>query len=162
MQFLSDVYLRCPDCNGKRYRNPVLELTAARQVGGRHPRTHRQRGADLLQGRTRHPKTLDPLQAVGLSYLRLGQPVPTLSGGEAQRLKLAGYLAKTGKKKKAGDKLLFLLDEPTTGLHFADIAVLLKALRRLLLGGHSLLVIEHNLDVIAASDWLIDLGPGRG
>ncbi|MEJ2455853.1 MAG: ATP-binding cassette domain-containing protein, partial [Candidatus Thiodiazotropha sp.] len=162
MQFLSDVYLRCPECNGKRYRNEVLEV----RVGGKSV-------ADILEltvtealaffrdAREIH-QALEPLQAVGLSYLRLGQPVPTLSGGEAQRLKLAGYLAKTGKKKKTGDKLLFLLDEPTTGLHFADIAVLLKALRRLLLKGHSLLVIEHNLDVIAASDWLIDLGPEGG
>ncbi|MEJ2466882.1 MAG: excinuclease ABC subunit UvrA [Candidatus Thiodiazotropha sp.] len=139
MQFLSDVYLRCPDCNGKRYRNQVLEV----KIGGKSV-------ADILE------------LTVGLAYLRLGQPVPTLSGGEAQRLKLAGYLAKTGKKKKQGDKLLFLLDEPTTGLHFADIAVLLKALRRLQREGHSLLVIEHNLDVIAASDWLIDLGPEGG
>ncbi len=162
MQFLSDVYLRCPECNGKRYRNEVLEV----RVGGKSV-------ADMLQLTVSEALTffrdereihqvLEPLQAVGLSYLRLGQPVPTLSGGEAQRLKLAGYLAKTGKKKKTGDRLLFLLDEPTTGLHFADIAVLLKALRRLLLKGHSLLVIEHNLDVIAASDWLIDLGPEGG
>jgi excinuclease ABC subunit A len=162
MQFLSDVYLRCPECNGKRYRNQVLEV----KVGGKSV-------ADILEltvsealkffkeERDIH-KVLEPLQAVGLSYLRLGQPVPTLSGGEAQRLKLAGYLAKTSKKKKAGDKLLFLLDEPTTGLHFADIAVLIKALRRLLREGHSLLVIEHNLDVITASDWLIDLGPEGG
>jgi excinuclease ABC subunit A len=162
MQFLSDVYLRCPDCNGKRYRNQVLEV----KLRGKSV-------ADILQftvtealaffhGEREIRNVLEPLQAVGLSYLRLGQPVPTLSGGEAQRLKLAGYLAKTGKKKKTGDRLLFLLDEPTTGLHFADIAVLLKALRRLLLKGHSLLVIEHNLDVIAASDWLIDLGPEGG
>ena len=162
MQFLSDVYLRCPECNGKRYRNEVLEV----RVGGKSV-------ADILEltvsealaffknQRDIH-RVLEPLQAVGLSYLRLGQPVPTLSGGEAQRLKLAGYLAKTGKRKATGDRLLFLLDEPTTGLHFADIAVLLKALRRLLLKGHSLLVIEHNLDVIAASDWLIDLGPEGG
>jgi excinuclease ABC subunit A len=162
MQFLSDVYLRCPDCDGKRYRNEVLEV----RVGGKSV-------ADILEltvsealaffrnERDIH-KVLEPLQAVGLSYLRLGQPVPTLSGGEAQRLKLAGYLAKTGKRKTAGDRLLFLLDEPTTGLHFADIAVLLKALRQLLIKGHSLLVIEHNLDVIAASDWLIDLGPEGG
>ncbi|MCU7843877.1 MAG: excinuclease ABC subunit UvrA [Candidatus Thiodiazotropha sp. (ex Monitilora ramsayi)] len=162
MQFLSDVYLRCPDCNGKRYRSQVLEV----KVRGKSV-------ADILQltvtealsfFKNEHDihRALEPLQAVGLSYLRLGQPVPTLSGGEAQRLKLAGYLAKSGKKKKTGDKLLFLLDEPTTGLHFADIAVLLKALRRLLGKGHSLLVIEHNLDVIAASDWLIDLGPEGG
>ncbi len=162
MQFLSDVYLRCPECNGKRYRNEVLEV----RIGGKSV-------ADILEltvtealnffcdQRDIH-KALEPLQAVGLSYLRLGQPVPTLSGGEAQRLKLAGYLAKSSQRKQSGDRLLFLLDEPTTGLHFADIAVLLKALRRLLLKGHSLLVIEHNLDVIAASDWLIDLGPEGG
>ncbi len=162
MQFLSDVYLRCPECNGKRYRNEVLEI----RVRGKSV-------ADILEFTVTEAlaffnnereirRVLEPLQAVGLHYLRLGQPVPTLSGGEAQRLKLAGYLAKSGSRQKAGDKLLFLLDEPTTGLHFADIAVLLKALRRLLLRGHSLLVIEHNLDVIAASDWLIDLGPEGG
>jgi excinuclease ABC subunit A len=162
MQFLSDVYLRCPDCNGKRYRHEVLEV----QVRGKSVADVLEltitEALNFFQNEREIHRALEPLQAVGLSYLRLGQPVPTLSGGEAQRLKLAGYLAKTGKKKKAGDKLLFLLDEPTTGLHFADIAVLLKALRRLLLSGHSLLVIEHNLDVIAASDWLIDLGPEGG
>jgi excinuclease ABC subunit A len=169
MQFLSDVYLRCPDCNGRRYRNEILDI----RLTAEGSRKEGLSVADILQltvsealqffaGQRDIHGALEPLQAVGLSYLRLGQPVPTLSGGEAQRLKLAGYLAKTGKKIKAGEKLLFLLDEPTTGLHFADIAVLLKALRRLLFAGHSLLVIEHNLDVIAASDWLIDLGPEGG
>jgi excinuclease ABC subunit A len=174
MQFLSDVYLRCPDCNGKRYRNEILDVRIeGTRYKGKGTRKEGLSVADILEltvsealhffeGEREIHKVLEPLQAVGLAYLRLGQPVPTLSGGEAQRLKLAGYLAKTGKKKKAGEKLLFLLDEPTTGLHFADIAVLLKALRRLLFEGHSLLVIEHNLDVIAASDWLIDLGPEGG
>ncbi len=162
MQFLSDVYLRCPECNGKRYRNEVLEVRVrGKSVADILELTVTEALAFFKDQREIH-QVLEPLQAVGLSYLRLGQPVPTLSGGEAQRLKLAGYLANAGKKKKAGDKLLFLFDEPTTGLHFADIAVLLKALRRLLLKGHSLLVIEHNLDVIAASDWLIDLGPEGG
>jgi len=162
MQFLSDVYLRCPECDGKRYRNQVLEVKVrGKSVADILALTVTEALKFFKDGDDIH-KALEPLQAVGLSYLRLGQPVPTLSGGEAQRLKLAGYLAKTGKKKKAGDRLLFLLDEPTTGLHFADIAVLLKGLRRLLREGHSLLVIEHNLDVIAASDWLIDLGPEGG
>ncbi|UHD14975.1 excinuclease ABC subunit UvrA [Thiocapsa bogorovii] len=168
MQFLADVYLRCPDCNGRRYRAPVLEV----EIGAR-PGAPGRSIADVLEMTatealaflhedTDLKRALEPLLAVGLGYLRLGQPVPTLSGGEAQRLKLAGHLAKSGRSKARDGGLLFLLDEPTTGLHFADVAVLLNAFRRLLDKGHSLLVIEHNLDLIGAADWLIDLGPEGG
>ncbi|MBM0103526.1 excinuclease ABC subunit UvrA [Steroidobacter sp. S1-65] len=169
MQFLSDVYLRCADCNGRRYRSEILEVTLNRGAGpGRSI-------ADVLDmtvseavqffaGEREVLATLRPLAEVGLDYLRLGQPVPTLSGGEAQRLKLAGHLAEsaTAMPDNAAPGKLFLFDEPTTGLHFDDIAKLLRAFRRLIAAGHSLLVIEHNLDVIAASDWLIDLGPEGG
>jgi excinuclease ABC subunit A len=168
MQFLSDVYLRCPQCNGRRYRADVLEVKLA--LGDHQPAlsiaevlaltvTEALAFFDTIAA---VKKALQPLQAVGLGYLRLGQPVPTLSGGEAQRLKLAGHLAKSGGRRKTAAPILFLFDEPTTGLHFEDIATLLKALRQLLEQGHSLLVIEHNLDVIAAADWLIDLGPEGG
>jgi excinuclease ABC subunit A len=169
MQFLADVYLRCPDCNGRRYRDAVLEVGISGSVDGSPTRSI----AEVLEMTATEAlawfaadrdlqHALEPLQAVGLGYLRLGQPVPTLSGGEAQRLKLAGYLAKSGRRRARDGGLLFLLDEPTTGLHFADIAVLLVAFRHLIEQGHSLLVIEHNLDVIAAADWLIDLGPEGG
>jgi excinuclease ABC subunit A len=175
MQFLSDVWLRCPDCDGKRYRPEVLEL-----------RWHGRSVADVLEMTVNEalrffveePKVLAalaPLSEVGLDYLRLGQPVPTLSGGEAQRLKLAGHLAaamparrggKTAAKpvddESAPGGLLFLFDEPTTGLHFEDVAVLLRAFDRLLVAGHSLIVIEHNLDLITAADWIVDLGPEGG
>jgi excinuclease ABC subunit A len=113
-------------------------------------------------------RALQPIVDVGLEYVKLGQPVPTLSGGEAQRLKLAGFLAEAAKSSSASRQALarrgtlFMLDEPTTGLHFDDIAKLMRALRKLIDAGHSLLVIEHNLDVIRASDWLIDLGPEGG
>jgi excinuclease ABC subunit A len=170
MQFLSDVYLRCPDCDGRRYRDEVLEVTVygegegdARSIADVLDMTVAQAVA-FFAG---HPEVLyklTPLADVGLEYLTLGQPVPTLSGGEAQRLKLAGHLAQAhqgaGSSTKRGT--LFLFDEPTTGLHFADIAKLLKALRRLVAAGHSLLVIEHNLDVIRACDWIVDLGPEGG
>ena len=179
MQFLSDVYLRCPDCDGRRFRPEVLEVKIAR--GDRELSI-----ADVLEltvteavrlfaGDTEVVRTLGPLADVGLDYLRLGQPVPTLSGGEAQRLKIASFLAealKNGgeskKQKGAGERSrpargsLLLFDEPTTGLHFEDIARLMRALRKLLAAGHSLIVIEHNLDVIRASDWIIDLGPEGG
>ncbi|MBX3678310.1 MAG: excinuclease ABC subunit UvrA [Rhodocyclaceae bacterium] len=159
MQFLSDVYLRCPDCDGRRFRGEVLEV----ELRGRNI-------ADVLELTiseavaffAEHPEVLarlQPLADVGLEYLRLGQPVPTLSGGEAQRLKLAGHLADSD---TAGSNTLFLFDEPTTGLHFDDIAKLLKSFRRLVAAGNSLVVIEHNLDVIRAADWIIDLGPEGG
>ncbi|PIT74200.1 excinuclease ABC subunit UvrA [Limnohabitans sp. G3-2] len=177
MQFLSDVYLRCPDCDGKRYRPEILEITVERQaIGGvvRHLNvadvlnlTVSEAAALFAQDRD-VIRALQPIVDVGLEYVKLGQPVPTLSGGEAQRLKLAGFLAEAAKSaSKSRQSLarkgtLFLFDEPTTGLHFDDIAKLMRALRKLLEAGHSLIVIEHNLDVIRASDWLIDLGPEGG
>ncbi len=165
MQFLSDVYLRCPDCDGKRFRPEVLEVTwtgadgVARNIWQVLELTV-QEAVSAFATCKEVVRALEPLQAVGLGYLRLGQPLPTLSGGEAQRLKLARHLAET-QRGEAGSTL-FLFDEPTTGLHFEDIAKLLKAFRRLLQAGHSLIVIEHNLDVIAAADWIIDLGPEGG
>ncbi|MDR0227259.1 MAG: excinuclease ABC subunit A [Burkholderiaceae bacterium] len=178
MQFLSDVYLRCPDCNGTRYRPEILEVAIERHAAGElQPR--RLNVADVLELTVAEAallfaqdrdviRALQPIVDVGLEYVKLGQPVPTLSGGEAQRLKLAGFLAEAArvqaKSRQALAKkgTLFLFDEPTTGLHFDDIAKLMRALRKLLEAGHSLIVIEHNLDVIRASDWLIDLGPEGG
>ncbi len=178
MQFLSDVYLRCPDCDGRRFRAEVLEIRLART--GSAPKSI----ADVLELTVSEAlqffsenfevrQRLQPLADVGLEYLRLGQPVPTLSGGEAQRLKLAAHLsnhaapagaagARARSKPAAARGTLFIFDEPTTGLHFDDIAKLLRAFRRLADAGHSLLVVEHNLDVIRAADWIVDLGPEGG
>jgi excinuclease ABC subunit A len=167
MQFLSDVYLRCPDCDGRRYRAEVLDIKLAR--GNAAPKSI----ADVLDLTVSEALAffradkevclrLAPLAEVGLDYLRLGQPVPTLSGGEAQRLKLAGHLADNAARRDARPGSLFLFDEPTTGLHFDDVAKLLRAFRRLINAGHSLLVIEHNVDVMRAADWIIDLGPEGG
>ncbi|WP_027014202.1 excinuclease ABC subunit UvrA [Comamonas composti] len=178
MQFLSDIYLRCPDCNGSRYRPEVLEVRIERHMPG-EAAPRRLNVADVLELTVAEAavlfsedreviRALQPIVDVGLEYVKLGQPVPTLSGGEAQRLKLAGFLAEAARvQSKSRQALarkgsLFLFDEPTTGLHFEDIAKLMRALRKLLEAGHSLIVIEHNLDVIRASDWLIDLGPEGG
>jgi excinuclease ABC subunit A len=169
MQFLSDVYLRCPDCDGKRFRAELLEVKLPR--GGRELSVSEVLDltvAEALQLFAQDREVLaklQPLHDVGLDYLTLGQPVPTLSGGEAQRLKLAGFLAEAASKprqKLATKGTLFLFDEPTTGLHFDDIAKLMRAMRKLLSAGHSLILIEHNLDVIRAADWVIDLGPEGG
>ena len=169
MQFLSDVYLRCPDCDGRRYRAELLDvkiIRAERQLSIADTLDLTVSEAVRLFAQDREViRTLQPIVDVGLDYVRLGQPVPTLSGGEAQRLKLAGFLAEAaGAPRQAVAKkgTLFIFDEPTTGLHFDDIAKLMRALRKLLDAGHSLLVIEHNLDVIRAADWLIDLGPEGG
>ncbi len=182
MQFLSDVYLRCPDCDGTRYRPEVLEVKITPPSGSGEAGARSRSIADVLAMTVTEAveffadqpavrRVLEPLEAVGLGYIRLGQPLPTLSGGEAQRLKLAGHLAAAGPSRArrdgaAGDSgtsgILFLFDEPTTGLHFDDIATLLGAFRRLIEQGHSLVVIEHNLDVIRAADWILDLGPEGG
>jgi excinuclease ABC subunit A len=178
MQFLSDVYLRCPDCDGKRYRPEVLEVTIERRAVA-DARMVALNVADVLdltvaeaaiifEGDRDVIRALQPIVDVGLEYVKLGQPVPTLSGGEAQRLKLAGFLADAAKTASASRQpqakkgTLFLFDEPTTGLHFDDIAKLMRALRKLLDADHSMVIIEHNLDVIRASDWLIDMGPEGG
>jgi excinuclease ABC subunit A len=172
MQFLSDVYLRCQDCNGLRYRPEVLEVRIERQgkslnVADVLALTVSE--AALIFAADRDViRALQPIVDVGLEYVKLGQPVPTLSGGEAQRLKLAGFLAEAAKSGSSSRQpvakkgTLFLFDEPTTGLHFDDIAKLMRALRKLQDAGHSLIIIEHNLDVIRSSDWLVDLGPEGG
>ncbi|MCW8193722.1 excinuclease ABC subunit A [Proteobacteria bacterium 005FR1] len=173
MQFLSDVYLRCPDCDGRRFRNEILEVKLLGATNGKSQAVSISdvlkmtvaEALDFFREEADVQHSLQPLADVGLDYVQLGQAVPTLSGGEAQRLKLAGHLAASfSGKGKARDKehILFLFDEPTTGLHFADIATLMGAFRQLLAAGHSLLVIEHNLDVIRAADWLIDIGPEGG
>ena len=174
MQFLSDIYLRCSECNGRRYRREILDVTLL------DPRDDSRALsiADVLELTVSEAMEffaddsdvlgcLQPLVDVGLHYLQLGQAVPTLSGGESQRLKLAGHLAEVsrqrGKGKRAAKKgILFLFDEPTTGLHFHDISVLLAAFHKLIDAGHSLLVIEHNLDIIRSADWIIDIGPEGG
>src|SRR6185436_732497 len=144
-------------CSGTRYKPEVLEAT----IGGKHI-------VDVL-GMTieealaffeKYPRIvsrLKHLDDVGLGYMRLGQPATTLSGGEAQRIKLASHLA-----EKTEENSLFIFDEPTTGLHFDDIAKLLKALNALVEAGHSVVVIEHNLEVVKCADWVIDLGPEAG
>jgi excinuclease ABC subunit A len=210
MQFLSDVFIRCPDCNGRRYRPHILEVkcevrSEKGEVGSETsafspPTSYLSWSiADLLDATVdeaidflsafvdsrparRAAESLKLLQEVGLGYLRLGQPINTLSGGESQRLKLVRHLAEAAVESR-GSRVesngpvprfgprpstldprptLFLFDEPTTGLHFDDVRVLLKVFQRLVDAGHSVLVIEHNLEVIKSADWVIDLGPGAG
>jgi excinuclease ABC subunit A len=157
MQFLADVFVPCEHCEGKRFKPQVLEVKyRGRDIDQVLDMTVRE----ALTFFSSSPKVLRRLQVldeIGLGYLRLGQPATTLSGGEAQRIKIAAHLS-----SRTGDRVLYILDEPTTGLHFDDIAKLLAAFRKLLAAGHSLLVIEHNLDVIKTADWIVDLGPEGG
>ena len=182
MQFLSDLYVTCPDCEGRRYKPSTLEflyrgksihgileftVTQAIEFYGNTdgaPPTHTKRHHQIIH-------ILSPLVAVGLGYLKLGQALNTLSGGESQRLKLCQLLAVAGTCSPSLSKghpapsskgKLLILDEPTTGLHFSDIENLLSVFRKLVDSGHSLIVIEHNLDVIKSADWILDLGPEAG
>ena len=158
MHFLADVLMPCEGCGGSRFGSGVLDIRyRGRNVADILELTVTQAAAlfdDL-------PDVLRPLQVlhdIGLGYLRLGQPAPTLSGGEAQRLKLAAHLA----RRRHVDPMVFLLDEPTTGLHLQDVAVLVGLLDRLIDAGHTVIVVEHHLELIRAADWIVDLGPGAG
>ena len=157
MQFLADVFVPCEQCDGRRFKSQILDV---RYRGKNVMHVLDLTVREALTFFTSTPKVLRRLQVldeIGLGYLRLGQPATTLSGGEAQRIKIAAHLS-----SHAGERLLYILDEPTTGLHFDDIAKLLAAFRKLLEAGHTLVVIEHNLDVIKVADWIIDLGPEGG
>ncbi|HEY3861948.1 MAG TPA: excinuclease ABC subunit UvrA [Verrucomicrobiae bacterium] len=178
MQFLSDVFVRCPDCNGRRYRAHILEVkvTGATKSGVKRAwsianvlEATVDEAVDFFGGfpdsrpATRAAASLRLLQETGLGYLHVGQPLNTLSGGECQRLKLVQHLAEAGASIASETaRVLFIFDEPTTGLHFEDVRLLLKVLQRLVDQGHTVVVIEHNLDVNRAADWLIDLGPEGG
>ncbi len=168
MQFLADVELPCEECNGTRFKAGVLDVRyKAKNIHGVLNMTVKE-ALQFFAGHAKIQDRLRVLDHVGLGYVRLGQSATTLSGGEAQRVKLAAHLANAkpagghsgGKRGK--NRLLYILDEPTTGLHFDDVSKLLSALRQLIDGGGSLLVIEHNLDVLKAADWIIDLGPEGG
>jgi excinuclease ABC subunit A len=155
MQFMADVYMRCSECGGKRYRRAVLDVKyRGVDVAEVLDMTARE-GFTFFRGHKKIQSRLKHLIDVGLDYLRLGQPAITLSGGEAQRLKLAAYLL-----AKRNGRTLFVLDEPTTGLHFSDIVRLLDCFEALLDVGHSLVIVEHNLQLMKAADYIIDLGPG--
>ncbi|TGE26220.1 excinuclease ABC subunit UvrA [Hymenobacter metallicola] len=160
MQFMADIYLTCESCGGRKFKqdildvkfqdkgiDDVLEMTVADAV-------------EFFKGQPKVAERLKPLDDVGLGYIRLGQSANTLSGGEAQRVKLASFLTKGATLQQ--DKILFIFDEPSTGLHFHDIAKLLKALNALIEQGNSVLIIEHNMDIIKCADWIIDLGPEGG
>ncbi|RPI52548.1 MAG: excinuclease ABC subunit A [Acidobacteria bacterium] len=157
MQFLADVFVPCDQCDGRRFKPQILEVKyRGKNVNQVLDLTVRE----ALTFFSTSPKVLRRLQVldeIGLGYLRLGQPATTLSGGEAQRIKIASHLS-----SRTGDRILYVLDEPTTGLHFDDIAKLLTAFKKLLEAGHTLVVIEHNLDVLKTADYIIDLGPEGG
>ena len=164
MQFMADVTLVCEACGGKRFKDEILEVK------------YRDKnicdvlemsvddaiaffGADEKSATCRRiVERMKPLQEVGLGYVRLGQSSSTLSGGESQRVKLASFLS----KDSAGGNMLFIFDEPTTGLHFNDIGKLLDAFRALIAKGHTVVIVEHNMEVIRCADWVIDLGPEAG
>jgi excinuclease ABC subunit A len=157
MQFLPDIYVPCEVCKGSRYNRETLEVHYKGQTIADVLDMSVEEGLGLFGSIPPIARHLQTLTDVGLGYIKLGQPAPTLSGGEAQRVKLASELA-----KRATGRTLYVLDEPTTGLHFEDVSKLLEVLHRLVDAGNSVIVIEHNLDVIKTADWILDLGPEGG
>jgi excinuclease ABC subunit A len=158
MQFLADVHLTCESCGGKRFKEEVLEVTYKEKNVYDVLEMSVDEAIDFFGQEKNLSRALQPLSDVGLGYIKLGQSSDTLSGGEAQRVKLASFLG----KGKGGGNILFIFDEPTTGLHFHDIKKLLASFHALIEQGHSILVIEHNTDVVRSADWVIDLGPEAG
>ncbi|XZF13906.1 excinuclease ABC subunit UvrA [Chitinophagaceae bacterium MMS25-I14] len=158
MQFLADVHLLCEVCKGKRFKDEVLEVTYRTKSVYDVLEMSVDEAIDFFRDEKKIATALQPLSDVGLGYIKLGQSSDTLSGGEAQRVKLASFLGKNGSK----EKILFIFDEPTTGLHMHDIKKLLQSFYALIDQGHSIIVIEHNTDVIKSADWVIDLGPEGG
>ena len=157
MNFLPPVYVTCETCNGQRYNRETLEISfKGKNIADVLDMTVDE-GADFFRAVPKISTPLETLRQVGLGYVRLGQQATTLSGGEAQRVKLATELA-----RRATGQTLYILDEPTTGLHFHDVAKLLEVLFKLRDAGNTLVIIEHNLDVIKTADWIIDLGPEGG
>ena len=157
MHFLPDLYVECDVCKGKRFRDDTLEIKFKKKNIHEILEMTVEEGLDFFKSIPQIFKKLETLKEVGLSYLKLGQAANTLSGGEAQRVKLSKELS----KRDTGNTL-YVLDEPTTGLHFHDIQMLMNVLNKLVLKGNSIVVIEHNLDVIKLADWIIDLGPEGG
>ena len=157
MHFLPDVYVPCEVCKGKRYNRETLEVRFKGKNIAEVLDMSVEEALEFFENQPKIKRRLQTLHDVGLDYVKLGQPSTTLSGGEAQRVKLATELSKV-----ATGNTLYILDEPTTGLHFADVDKLLEVLHRLVDAGNTVLVIEHNLDVIKSADWIIDLGPEGG
>jgi excinuclease ABC subunit A len=157
MQFLADIYVTCDKCNGKRFNKKVLDIKYKNKNIHETLEMTVDEAIIFFPDSPRISKGLKFLLDTGLGYLRLGQPATTLSGGEAQRLKIATYMA-----QERPDAMLFIFDEPTVGLHMDDVQKLLTCFQRLIQAGHSLIVVEHNLDVIKSADYIIDLGPEGG
>ncbi len=161
MQFMADILLTCEDCKGKRFKEDVLEIKYKEKDIADVLDMTVDEAVEFFEGERSILNKLLPLQEVGLGYVGLGQSSNTLSGGEAQRVKLASFLTK-GQTSSSKDRILFIFDEPTTGLHFHDISKLLKSINALIEQGHTAIIIEHNVEVIKSADWVIDLGPDGG
>lgn len=157
MHFLPDVYVTCDVCHGKRYNREALEVKYNDKNISDVLEMTVEQAANFFKNIPAIARKLDTLVEVGLGYIRLGQPATTFSGGEAQRIKLASELS-----RRSTGKTMYILDEPTTGLHSADVKRLLAILQKLVEGGNSMVVIEHNLDVIKTADYIIDMGPEGG